>query len=163
LRPRRLARPRQRRADLDREPEIRHAAALRARGASRRVAVLMRRAAAIALLCAASAIRGAAAATDEIRTWTETQSDSAPTYVAEGVVDAPPAAVWAIVSKCADYVKNMPSIAASRELSREGDEHSAFTTVCEVTADVPFPFSDLTSVTRAKLTIDEKNGNYTRT
>ena len=27
---------------------------------------------------------------------------------------------------------------------------------------VPFPFSDLTSVSRAQLTVDAKNGNYTR-
>src|SRR5262245_49698304 len=103
-----------------------------------------------------------ASATDDIKTWTEPETGGAPTYCAEAVVNAPPARVWALVSKCADYVKNMPSIAASKELSREGDEHTKFTTVCEVVADVPFPFSDLTSVSRATLTVDAPSGSYTR-
>lgn len=104
----------------------------------------------------------AAAADDDIETWTEEEGSAVPTYVAEGVVDAPPAAVWALVSKCADYVKNMPRIVASKELSREGDERSTFTTVCEVTFDIPFPFSDATSVTKATLTVDGQNASYTR-
>jgi ribosome-associated toxin RatA of RatAB toxin-antitoxin module len=111
----------------------------------------------------ASALCGAAAAaSDEIKTWTEPGAD-APTYVAEGVVHAPPARVWALVSKCADYVKNMPRVAASRELSREGDERTKFTTVCEVAFDAPFPFSDLVSVSRATMTVDDEAGVYTRT
>jgi len=112
-------------------------------------------------LLAAIVIGRAAAAAGEIKTWTEPETGGAPTYCAEGVVDAPPAEVWKLVSKCADYVKNMPSISASKELSREGDESTKFTTVCEVTADVPFPFSDLTSVSRATMTVDAGNG-YTR-
>ena len=104
-----------------------------------------------------------ALAADDIRTWTEAvPGSSAPFLVAEGVVDAAPAAVWAIVANCADYVKNLPSIVASKELSREGDEHSKATTVCEVVFDAPFPFSDLTSVSRATLTADEKSGRYSR-
>ena len=105
----------------------------------------------------------AALAADEIKTWTEPENAAgAPTYCAEGVVAAPPAAVWALVSKCADYVLNMPSIAASKEISREGDERTKFTAVCEVTADVPFPFSDLTSVSRATMLVDGKSGGYSR-
>ncbi|HKA16284.1 MAG TPA: SRPBCC family protein [Myxococcota bacterium] len=103
----------------------------------------------------------AAAANDDIKTWTEPETGGAPTYCAEGVIDAPPAQVWALVSRCADYVKNMPSISASKELSREGDERTKFTTVCEVAADVPFPFPDLVSVSRATLTVDA-DGGYTR-
>jgi hypothetical protein len=55
----------------------------------------------------------------------------------------------------------MPNIAASKELSRSGDESSKFTTVCEVTADVPFPFSDLTSVSQATMVVGP-NGSYSR-
>jgi len=117
---------------------------------------------ALALLLAAAGAR-AVDAPGEIKTWTEPETGGAPTYVAEGIVAAPPARVWALVSKCADYTKNMPSIVASKELSRSGDESSQFTTVCEVTADVPFPFSDFTSVSRATLTVDAKSGSYTRT
>ena len=116
---------------------------------------------AFALLVAAA--RASAVDTPgEIKTWTEPETAGAPTYVAEGIVDAPPARVWALVSKCDDYVLNMPSVAASREISRAGDETTQFTAVCEVTADVPFPFSDLTSVSRATMTVDAKTGGYTR-
>ena len=115
-------------------------------------------------LASASLFGHAAHAAEDIRTWTEPENAAgAPTYCAEGIVDAPPAAVWALVSRCGDYVLNMPSIAASKELSREGDEHAKFTAVCEVTADVPFPFSDLTSVSRATMTADERGGQYSRT
>jgi ribosome-associated toxin RatA of RatAB toxin-antitoxin module len=116
---------------------------------------------AIALGCSVALGRAASAA-DDIRTWSEPPTAGAPTYVAEGVVAAPPAEVWVLVSKCADYVHNMPRIAASRELSREGDERTQSIAVCEVTADVPFPLSDLTSVTRATMTVDAANGSYTR-
>ena len=117
---------------------------------------------ALALLLAAAGAR-AVDAPGEIKTWTEPETAGAPTYVAEGVVDAPPAQVWALVARCGDYVKNMPSISASKELSRSGDESTKFTTECEVTADVPFPFSDLTSISRATMTVDAKSGSYTRT
>jgi ribosome-associated toxin RatA of RatAB toxin-antitoxin module len=116
---------------------------------------------AIALGLAGALCRAAAAASNDITTRTEASAD-APTYVAEGIVDAPPARVWALVSKCADYVKNMPSVAASEELSREGDERTKFTTVCQVTFDAPFPFSDLVSVSRATMTVDAQSGVYTR-
>jgi hypothetical protein len=52
---------------------------------------------------------------------------------------------------------------ASRELSRSGDESTQFNADCEVTADAPFPFSDLTSVSRATMTVDAQSGGYTRT
>ncbi len=72
-----------------------------------------------------------------------------PMNMVEGVVDAPPADVWAIVSRCADFAKNMPRIVKSTELSREGDEKVLWTNKCEVTADLPFPLSDLTGITQA--------------
>src|SRR5258706_9496923 len=123
-----------------------------------RAVLSKRRIAAIAWLLAAVCGSAPARSADDIRTWTETENGSAvPTYVAEGLVDAAPARVWALVANCADYVKNMPNIVASRELSHEGDLHSKLTTVCEVVFDAPFPFSDLTSVSRAALTADEKS------
>jgi ribosome-associated toxin RatA of RatAB toxin-antitoxin module len=99
-------------------------------------------------------IAGAARAGEDIRVWSEpvTGSDT-PWAIVESVVDAPPADVWSLVSRCADYSKHMPRIAASRELSREGDESKSFSTTCEVTADLPFPLSDLTSVSRADHTV----------
>ncbi len=118
---------------------------------------------AIALFGIALSSSRVGAATDDIKTWTETENgNDAPSYFAEGIVNAPPSAVWDLVSHCTDYVRNMPRIAASKELSRSGDESSEFTAVCEVTADVPFPFSDLTSVSRATMTVDAQNGSYMR-
>jgi ribosome-associated toxin RatA of RatAB toxin-antitoxin module len=77
-----------------------------------------------------------------------------PWSIVEATIPAPAAAVWAIVSNCAEYRASMPNIAQSRELSRTGDPSSSFTTMCEVTADLPFPFSDLTSVNRAVHTVE---------
>ncbi len=69
-----------------------------------------RASATLALFLAVTCFGRAAAAADEIKTWTEPENGTpAPTYVAEGVVDAPPAQVWALVSRCADYVENTPS------------------------------------------------------
>jgi ribosome-associated toxin RatA of RatAB toxin-antitoxin module len=103
------------------------------------------------------------AADGGIETWSEPPNgSSAPTFVAEGVVDAPPARVWALVSNCADYTKNLPNIVASKELSREGDERTLFTAVCEVVYHVPFPFSDLKSMSKATLTADATSGSYSR-
>jgi ribosome-associated toxin RatA of RatAB toxin-antitoxin module len=67
----------------------------------------------------------------------------------KAVIDAPPHKVWAIVEKCGDYSKTMPRIAASKELWRDGG-----TVVCEVTVDMPFPLTNLTSRTQATLTVE---------
>jgi uncharacterized protein YndB with AHSA1/START domain len=95
----------------------------------------------------------ARAADDGIKVWTEPVAGSdTPWAFAEATIDAPPETVWALVSRCADYARRMPRIAASRELAREGTD-TAFTTTCEVTTDLPFPLSDLTSVNRAEHTV----------
>ena len=100
----------------------------------------------VALLVSAQAL----ADNEDIKVSTEPFPDSdVPTNVVEGVIDAPAADVWAIVSKCADYAKNMPRIIKSTELARAGDEKTVWTAKCEVTADLPFPLSDLTSITLA--------------
>jgi ribosome-associated toxin RatA of RatAB toxin-antitoxin module len=94
-------------------------------------------------------------AADDITVTSEAVAGSeVPWSIVEATIAAPAAAVWAIVSNCADYRASMPNIAQSRELSRTGDPSSSFTTMCEVTADLPFPFSDLTSVNRAVHTVE---------
>ena len=72
------------------------------------------------------------------------------------VIDAPPEKIWKVVSNCNGYKKTMPRIAASKELGRKGPE-----IICTVTADLPFPFDDLTSKSRATHTI-EKGKHYLR-
>jgi ribosome-associated toxin RatA of RatAB toxin-antitoxin module len=92
---------------------------------------------------------------DGIKVWTEPVAGSdTPTAIVEATVDVAPAVVWSIISRCADYKNRMPRIAASKELSRSGDDNKAFSTTCEVTADLPFPLSDLTSVNRAEHTVE---------
>jgi ribosome-associated toxin RatA of RatAB toxin-antitoxin module len=103
-----------------------------------------------------------ASAADGIKTWSEPVADSAISWsIVEATIDAPASMVWGIVSSCNDYQRTMPSIAKARELSREGDPSSSFTTVCEVTADLPFPMSDLTSVSKAVHTV-EADKRYVR-
>jgi ribosome-associated toxin RatA of RatAB toxin-antitoxin module len=63
------------------------------------------------------------------------------------VIDAPPERVWAVVSDCSNYKNTMPLIVESERLSLQGNVMT-----CRVVADVPFPMSDLVSVTRAELT-----------
>jgi hypothetical protein len=111
---------------------------------------------------------GAAVADDDIKVTTEKVAGSdIPFASVDAVIDAPAAAVWAIVSHCNDYVKTMPRVAESKELKREGDDNSAFTTTCRVVADLPFPLPDLTSVSKAVHTVElgpEGQGvKYTRT
>lgn len=87
----------------------------------------------------------------------DAESDDVPTFVAYALIDAPPKMVWQVVSHCGGYASYMPRVLASRELSKEGD-----IVVCEVTIDMPFPFSDLTSVTRAVHRADATSGQYSR-
>jgi hypothetical protein len=97
----------------------------------------------------------AVAGDDGIKVWTEPVAGSEiPVAIVEAVVDFAPAVIWPIISRCADYKARMPRIASSKELTRAGDENKAFTTTCEVTADLPFPLSDLTSVSRADHTVE---------
>lgn len=83
--------------------------------------------------------------------------DGAPTFEAHALIDAPPAVVWSVVSRCADYRRHMPRIAESAELKRDGNS-----VTCRVTADMPFPIPDLTSVSQAVHTADVAAGNYQR-
>jgi len=72
------------------------------------------------------------------------------------VIDAPPDKLWKIINNCNGYKNTMPRIAASKELSRNGNK-----VVCTVTADMPFPFDDLTGKTQATHTVD-KGKHYMR-
>jgi len=85
-----------------------------------------------------------------VKVWTEKVAGSdVPFSVAEGVIDAPAAVVWSIVSDCNNYKTTMTNILSSQEISRAGDN-----VVCKVTADLPFPLPDLTSQTKAVHTVD---------
>ena len=64
----------------------------------------------------------------------------------EAVLDAPPAAVFEVVSNCDKLEERMPRMERSRSLGREGGE-----SLCETTVDMPFPIRNLTAVTRSRL------------
>ena len=102
------------------------------------------------VVCSALALSSSTARADEgVKVWTEKVAGSnIPFSVAEGVIDAPAAVVWAIVSDCNNYKTTMTNILSSQELSRAGDNVE-----CKVTADLPFPLPDLTSRTKAVHTI----------
>jgi ribosome-associated toxin RatA of RatAB toxin-antitoxin module len=63
--------------------------------------------------------------------------------IVRAVFDAPPRRVWDVVSQCGRYTQTMTRIKAARELSRKGP-----LVICKVTVDMPFPYPDLTAVTR---------------
>lgn len=67
-----------------------------------------------------------------------------PKITAKAVLSQPPEKVWAIISDCSKYKGRMPRVAAAKLLKKEGNKHT-----CEVTVEVPFPFSNLTAVTEA--------------
>jgi len=80
-----------------------------------------------------------------------------PRVVVTAVINAPPARVWKIISHCGDYARTMPNIKRSREVYRKGN-----TVRCEVTVDLPFPYSDPTSLTECKHTFNKDKGVYRR-
>lgn len=78
-----------------------------------------------------------------------------PETTGKAVINAPPAKVWSIVSRCGDYVRTMPRTKASKELSRQGNK-----VVCQVTIAMPAPYSNLTSTT--DVTHTESPPKFTR-
>ena len=65
-----------------------------------------------------------------------------------GLIKQPAEKLWAIISNCKDYHKNMPSILKSRFISKNKDKIR-----CELTVDLPWPLDNLRSVTDAVHTV----------
>lgn len=78
------------------------------------------------------------------------------------LVDAPVETVWALVSDCDNYKKNMVRVESAKKLWEKGkaDSPEGAVVVCTTTIDMPFPLSNLTSKTAGKHTI--KDGVYRR-
>lgn len=68
-----------------------------------------------------------------------------PKVVVKGVINAPPAKVWQLVSDCTKYHKTMTRIKASKLVKKTGDTY-----ICDVTVELPFPLSNLRATTNAK-------------
>lgn len=77
------------------------------------------------------------------------ENSTIPKAKMQGVIDAPPEKIWAIIEQCGNYSKTMPRVAASKELSRDGGS-----VVCEVTVQTPFPLPNLTSQTDVVMTVE---------
>ncbi|HXK24685.1 MAG TPA: SRPBCC family protein [Myxococcota bacterium] len=71
-----------------------------------------------------------------------------PFLTMRGVVDAPPAAVWDVVSHCGLYRGRMPRIVDSEELASDGGRVR-----CRTVVETAWPMSNLTSITRALHTV----------
>lgn len=78
----------------------------------------------------------------------EVAGSNVPLSTVEAVIEAPPEDVWAIVADCGRYERTLPRILKSRLLERQDN-----VVTCHVVTDMPFPLSDLTSVTRGVETI----------
>jgi len=79
--------------------------------------------------------------------------------LAYGVIKAPIAKVWAMVTDCGRYHLTMPSVKESALLS---GTVSSGKMRCKIVADLPWPMSDLTSVVDVTLKL-RKDGVHERT
>lgn len=84
-----------------------------------------------------------------IITTEKVEGSDLPRAIAVGVIEAPPAKVWALIEDCSKYAKTMVRIEKAELLERDGG-----TMVCRVTADLPFPLPNLTGETRAVHTVE---------
>lgn len=84
----------------------------------------------------------------------EVKGSDAPRMVVKAVINAPPARVWKLIDACGRYKGTIPRIAASKEVSREKTARGE-RVLCRVTIDMPFPYSDKTSLTEAFHTVSK--------
>lgn len=101
----------------------------------------------VALVAMTTLVASEAVAVDpgavEVKT-TAVKGSDMPRITAKAVLSQPPEKVWAVISDCSKYKGRMARVAAAKLLKKEGNKHT-----CEVTVEVPFPFSNLTAVTEA--------------
>jgi len=73
----------------------------------------------------------------------------APKIIVRAVIDAAPEQVWDLIDKSALYMRFMPRIKKSEELTRDGDDVRT-----RITVDMPFPLKNLTATTQARHTVE---------
>ena len=83
-----------------------------------------------------------------------------PRVTVRGVIDAKPEVIWPILINCGDYKTSMPRISKSVLLEKTGDLNRG-TTVCTLTAAMPFPLSDLVGTVASEFRVE--GGVYERT
>jgi ribosome-associated toxin RatA of RatAB toxin-antitoxin module len=79
----------------------------------------------------------------QVRT-TAVKGSDMPRITAKAVLSQPPEKVWKLISDCTKYKGRMSRVVAARLVKKEGNKHT-----CEVTVEMPFPFSNLTATTEA--------------
>jgi ribosome-associated toxin RatA of RatAB toxin-antitoxin module len=79
----------------------------------------------------------------QVRT-TAVKGSDMPRITAKAVLSVPPEKVWKLISDCSKYKGRMARVVAARLVKKEGNKHT-----CEVTVEMPFPFSNLTATTEA--------------
>jgi ribosome-associated toxin RatA of RatAB toxin-antitoxin module len=79
----------------------------------------------------------------QVRT-TAVKGSDMPRITAKAVLSQPPEKVWKVISDCSKYKGRMARVVAARLVKKEGNKHT-----CEVTVEMPFPFSNLTATTEA--------------
>ncbi|MEC9439767.1 MAG: SRPBCC family protein [Myxococcota bacterium] len=76
---------------------------------------------------------------------TSIKGSSAPGLKAQALVNATPERIWAVIADCDRYEQTFDRVVSAKLISRRGAYH-----VCEIVYDMPFPYDDLRSRTRAK-------------
>lgn len=107
---------------------------------------------------AAATVKERVAAGEIVVYTSPVKGSEAPAVMVKAVINAPPRKVWEVIRKCWNYSKTMPRIAASTLVKRSGNK-----VYCKVTVDMPFPYSDIWSITEAVHLTDHKRGRYSRT
>lgn len=106
----------------------------------------------LGLLAGALLVPGLALAKDwakafdkgEILVYQKVAGSSDPAIVLKGVIEAAPEKVWALISNCNQYKQNLLRIKDAATLPKRNGK-----VVCRITVDMPWPYSDITSVTEA--------------
>lgn len=70
------------------------------------------------------------------------EGSSVPKMIVTGVVNAPPAKVFEIMTDCDKFPARLPRVDEAKTLKKSKTSHE-----CEVTIGLPFPLSNLTAVT----------------
>jgi ribosome-associated toxin RatA of RatAB toxin-antitoxin module len=107
---------------------------------------------------AAASVKQRVAAGEIVVYTSPVKGSEAPAVVVKAVINASPRKVWEVIRKCWNYTNTMPRIAASTLVKRSGNK-----VYCKVTVDMPFPYSDIWSITEAVHLADHKRGRYSRT
>ena len=83
--------------------------------------------------------------------------------VASALIPARPERIWPYVADCANYMHHMPKVTKSSASDVQLQPNFGSGQMkCTVTADLPWPLSDLTGTTQVTLTVDKEKNVWRR-